>query len=289
MRLRRAAFTLIELLVVISIIALLIALLLPALGSAKEVAKNAQCLFNLKAFMLAYATYAEDNDAKYPANRDWVYGSAWGTTGDQNAFDGIARGTVFPYVDGDRNAYLCPIAKERLLDGARTRNMPLLRSYSQNFNIGEQRPDELSMGAEAKQVNTLIVPSDMVVLTEQNDFAYAGLNTVALEDGHFRNVGGEAPDAIATFHFQKKIDPQDPRPIFGVGNNGFADGHAASIDPWRGGYRRKASSSGGSSGSGSGGGGRGNAPRGTGRGLPFVDANISESTMWTWDVIPVLK
>jgi prepilin-type N-terminal cleavage/methylation domain-containing protein/prepilin-type processing-associated H-X9-DG protein len=62
----RFAFTLIELLVVISIVSLLIAILLPALRSAREAAMSAKCLNNQRQVMLGFAMYLQDFDEYYP-------------------------------------------------------------------------------------------------------------------------------------------------------------------------------------------------------------------------------
>ncbi len=69
-------FTLIELLVVIAVIALLMALLIPVLGIAREQGQRAVCLSNLRQLTLAWLAYADDHDGELVDGRGFI-GGAW--------------------------------------------------------------------------------------------------------------------------------------------------------------------------------------------------------------------
>jgi len=70
----KRAFTLIELLVVIAIISVLISMLMPALKSAKDMAKGASCSGNLRQFGIAFSSYSSDYSGYFPAMNS---GASW--------------------------------------------------------------------------------------------------------------------------------------------------------------------------------------------------------------------
>jgi prepilin-type N-terminal cleavage/methylation domain-containing protein/prepilin-type processing-associated H-X9-DG protein len=103
---KQRGFTLIELLVVIVIIALLAAILLPALGRAREAARRASCQGNLKQFATVFHIYSAENKGLLPPPSP--YGSVRADTRSSPLFESPHAASLYPDIITDLQIAKCP-------------------------------------------------------------------------------------------------------------------------------------------------------------------------------------
>jgi prepilin-type N-terminal cleavage/methylation domain-containing protein len=151
---RRKGFTLVELLVVIGIIALLIAILMPALQRARDQANRTQCMSNLHQLTTGWLQYATEHKFKIVSSNtgspdlgDWI--------GAGNTKQAMEVGLLWPYVKA-YNVYRCP-----------SDSGFHLWSYSiSNFMCGEDGGGSLKV---VRSLNQVKHSAETFVFTEEND------------------------------------------------------------------------------------------------------------------------
>jgi prepilin-type N-terminal cleavage/methylation domain-containing protein len=158
-----AGFTLIELLIVIAIIAILAALLLPALSTAKSKGKRVACVNNLNQLGLAVQMYAADNAGRLPDNlplnapaysatNSWVTGNMTVAADATNQVL-IQQGKLFPYAT-HLGVYRCPA------DPSQVGGLPRTRSYSMNCWMGSRY---MTTELNAKGFRTFLRDNELAV------------------------------------------------------------------------------------------------------------------------------
>ncbi len=210
------AFTLIELLVVAAVIAVLAALLLPALAAAKERGRMAACLNNVRQLHLAWQFYAEENGDRLVNNHGreqtrlerntWAnHVQDWLDSDDNTNPVWLTEAKLGPYVGRVTGVYKCPS------DRSPAENGPRLRSYSMNSLVGDP-------GVLTNRFNPAYVQ-----FFKGSDILFPSRIFVFLE---------EHPDTINDGFFMNRLD--EPSPTWGnlpasshrsSANLSFADGH----------------------------------------------------------------
>jgi prepilin-type N-terminal cleavage/methylation domain-containing protein/prepilin-type processing-associated H-X9-DG protein len=224
------AFTLLELLVVVSVIAIIAALLLPALSKAKGRALAISCLNNTRQLAVAWALYADDHENRLPynlggtgvrriasvrTNLNWVNNVlTWGLESDNTNVATLTEASLGAYVSRSPAVYRCP-SDQVLSEAQRSAGWSgRVRSYSMNAMVGDA--GELSQNGynvnnpgyeQFFKLTTIPHPAQIFVFLDEHPDS--------INDGYFlnRDYYDQWIDLPASYHN-------------GAAAFSFADGHS---------------------------------------------------------------
>jgi prepilin-type N-terminal cleavage/methylation domain-containing protein/prepilin-type processing-associated H-X9-DG protein len=249
------AFTIIELLTVLAIIALLMAILMPALNRSRQVSARVVCASNLRQYSIAGASYLNDNNDLFPDPAECLYANASDTpehpiacrwhdrimrpSGDTMRNNPHLHGKMWPYVD-ELAAHACPTfrrfgASRGCQNPGHNRKIDIDPQYSYTMNayLGSTRPGAVLRLDAARD------PAEVFFFAEENPWTIdarraasiqrgvsAPLSTKALDDTALLiTPTPEAADCFATYHGVDRADLDT-----GWSNIAFLDGHVEAIE-----------------------------------------------------------
>ena len=190
-------FTLIELLLVIAIIAVLAAMLLPALSRAKESARATQCLSQMRQLGLAVRLYADDNGDEFPRSQHSAF--AHGVMPWERTLAPLLGATTATWTNLLSGVYHCP-----------TDQRPTPWSYGLNGYYELSDDDDYRGKPQIwRRVMQVPKPAATIVFAESNSSADHLM-------AHFWFVAADAADLASGRHQQRA-------------NYAFADGHATRL------------------------------------------------------------
>ena len=228
-RYRQHGFTLIELLVVISIIALLIGILLPALGAARASATNADCLSRMASVAQASVNFAVDNNTLLPA----AYGGDLNApipsgTGDGKYFSDYLEKYMQIQDDQSSDFYMCPASTLKPQPGQKR------LSYSANKAVMVNLQEAgVFRRVDASNVRR---PTEVIMMSDASQNSGAGTSGPTFSGPFmgpfFSEAAGDTPlaisdnsnvDGITTngYHYRFRHPAK-------TGNAAYVDGHASS-------------------------------------------------------------
>jgi len=217
---RRQGFTLVELLVVVAIVALLVAILAPALSKVKEQARNVICSVHQRELTVAWSTYAASNEGELCSSyvnsgRPFDDASSWAwapwdkrqnkpataNPTKEERQEGLERGTLWPYL-GDHEVYRCKSDKSKHQH---------IRSYSiadnMNGKFADLRSNDEADWRIFNKISEVPRPSESYVFIEENDQRVFNMDSFVMNPD-----GSDWWDPLAVWHK-------------GASSFSFADGH----------------------------------------------------------------